>query len=223
MKRNIIINDYGTGEMTNSNLSIDENGTLYIDDMYGCVYLSEILFANNGEMFLSRSDCFLLDETETEDYEFLYYQDINNIEYGNWDPEGTTYEISEDGLCLSEDGVLIFMCYDWFSGNENKILDARKYNKIGNIIYYFSEFMKDREKKDINILKINSSAINECLGNIFDIINADTIYIYHDGKIGDERDTVQEKAKTLMSKGANKGKIIFKNSGIDKTGKIRNL
>lgn len=224
MKRKILMYDGNIGEITNIYLSIDENGTLYINDYYACIVLDEIKLYSDGEMGLSGNVEFILDETEKDDYEQLYYQDIRKIEYGDWNPEGTDCEISEDGLCISDNGILTFVCYDWFRGGEHKILDIRKYKKIGDIICGFTYFMEDRKKLDINILKINSSSIYESLEKLFDIVNIDTAEIYHDGDITNEKDwaSVKAKAKFLMNKGVNKVEIKFINSGIDKNGKLRN-
>lgn len=98
MKRKILMYDQNTGQISDIYLSIDETGTLYIDDYYGCVILNDTRLGSDGEMKASSSESFILDETEKDDYEHLYYQDIRKIEYGDWNPEGTICEICEDGL-----------------------------------------------------------------------------------------------------------------------------
>lgn len=223
MKRKILMYDQNTGQISDIYLSIDETGTLYIDDYYGCVILNDTRLGSDGEMKASSSESFILDETEKDDYEHLYYQDIRKIEYGDWNPEGTICEICEDGLCLSENEKLTFMCYDWWRGGEHNILDIRNYKKIGDIIYGFTYFMEDRMKWNINILKINSSYIYESYENLFDIVNIDTVEMYNKGNITDKKNSANTKAKAkfFMDNGANKVEIKFINSGIDKNGKLQ--
>lgn len=215
--------DQNTGEMSDIYLSIDETGTLYIDDYYGCVFLKDTRLGSDGEMEASSSEIFILDETEKDDYEYLYYQDIRKIEYSDLNPEGTTCEICEDGLCLSENETLTFMCYDWWRGGEHNILDIRNYKKIGDILYGFTYFMEDRMKFNINILKINSSYIYESYEKLFDIVNIDTVELYQNGDITHNKvwTSAKAKAKFLMGNGANKVEIKFINSGIDKNGKLK--